>query len=88
MVSQPDEFPAAAAACQRLRPEYVVRVEGTVRLRKDPNLRIPTGKLEVAVESVTLLNAVTRKLPFLPADDDAPPGEETRLRNRVLDLRS
>lgn len=87
VVSQPDEFPEAAAECQRLRAEYVVQVEGRVRLRKDPNPRIPTGKLELEVENVKLLNAVSRKLPFLPADEDGALGEETRLRHRVLDLR-
>ena len=87
IVSEPEEHPSAADACQRLRNEYVVRIDGTVRLRKDPNPRMPTGNLEVAVEAVTILNTVTRKLPFLPADDDATPGEETRLRHRVLDLR-
>ena len=86
IISQPEEFPEAAAACQRLRNEYVVCVEGTVRLRKDPNPRIPSGKLELAASAVTVLNAVSQKLPFLPGDD-ALPREETRLRNRVIDLR-
>ena len=87
VVSHPDDFPEAAAACQRLRTENVIKVSGTVRLRKDPNPGIPTGTLELAVEAVSLLNAVTQKLPFLPADDTNVPGEETRLRHRVLDLR-
>ena len=87
VVSQPDEFPDAAAACQRLRTENVIQISGTVRLRKDPNPGIPTGTLELAVEVVTLLNTVSQKLPFLPADETNVPGEETRLRHRVLDLR-
>lgn len=40
----PEAQPAAAAAAERLRIEYVVAVTGTLRLRKDPNPNIPTGR--------------------------------------------
>lgn len=86
-VSQPDAFPEAAAQCQQMRNENVVQITGKVRKRQDPNPRIPSGYLELAVESVAILNTVEQKLPFLPADDSAHLGEESRLRNRVLDLR-
>jgi aspartyl-tRNA synthetase len=36
---------------------------------------------------VTVLNAVSAALPFLPADADARVSEEVRLRHRILDLR-
>lgn len=36
---------------------------------------------------VTILNTVSIKLPFLPADEELDVKEEVRLRNRVLDLR-
>lgn len=42
------------------------------------------------VDSVTVLNTVTRKLPFLVSVGDGEaeaPREEVRLRHRVLDLR-
>ncbi|KAK9824897.1 hypothetical protein WJX74_004037 [Apatococcus lobatus] len=86
VVTQPDAFPEAAEACQRLHSEWVIRVEGTLRKRKDPNPRIPTGEVELAVEKLQVLNPVAGLLPFLPADDTVP-REETRLRHRTLDLR-
>jgi aspartyl-tRNA synthetase len=49
------------------------------------------GTLELVAEQLTVLNAVTRPLPFLVGTgdaDDEPPREELRLRHRVLDLRS
>ena len=42
-VSVPGEYPEAHAAAERLRQEYVVRVEGELRLRKDPNPKMATG---------------------------------------------
>ena len=46
--------------------------------------------VELLVDTVTVLNTVTRKLPFLVSageGDDEAPREELRLRHRVLDLR-
>ena len=60
---------ATAAALGRLRAEYVVCIRGVVRARKDPNPNIPSGEVELVAEEVTLLNAVSGSLPFLPADD-------------------
>lgn len=85
-VSDPGQHPETAAACGRLRSEYVVQVQGRVRMRKDPNPRIPSGYLEMAVTRVNVLNVISRPLPFLPSEDGQL-GEETRLRHRILDLR-
>ena len=70
----------------RLRAEYVVALRGTVRARSAPNDKIPTGRIEVAVDGCEVLNAVSRSLPF-PVTGGAPAAEETRLRFRHLDLR-
>lgn len=86
VVSQPDEHPQAAAECGKLRSEYVVQIKGKVRKRKDPNPRIPSGDLELAVTDVRLLNALGRQIPFLPSEEEKL-SEETRLRHRILDLR-
>jgi aspartyl-tRNA synthetase len=43
---------AAAAALERLRAEFVVQVTGTLRLRKDPNPKMPTGGVELVAEQV------------------------------------
>lgn len=87
-VVSPDGDDDRAAALGRLRSEWVVRVTGTLRPRKDPNPALPTGDVELVADDVVLLNAVAAGgLPFLPADVDTDLGEETRLRHRVLDLR-
>lgn len=72
---------------EKIRSEYVVRIEGNLRARKDPNKKIPTGMVELEADAVTILNAVTSKLPFLPAEDSTQLSEEVRLKHRVLDLR-
>ncbi|GLC42021.1 hypothetical protein PLESTF_000111700 [Pleodorina starrii] len=81
--------PEVSRTASRLRNEYVVCVRGVLRARKDPNPRIPTGQLELLAEGVDILNVVTRPLPFpiSEAEEQEQPKEDTRLRNRVLDLR-
>ncbi|XP_028767097.1 aspartate--tRNA ligase, chloroplastic/mitochondrial [Neltuma alba] len=88
----PDEFPDAHSTINDLRLEYVVAIEGTVRSRPNEsiNKKMKTGFIEVAAESVQILNAVKSKLPFLvtTADDTKDSlKEEIRLRYRCLDLR-
>ncbi|KAK9807183.1 hypothetical protein WJX73_004912 [Symbiochloris irregularis] len=86
ITTRPEEQPEAAAACQRLRLEWVVKIQGTVTKRSDPNPDLPTGLVELVPSAVTVLNTAPAKLPLLPSDKTVPK-EETRLRNRVLDLR-
>ena len=73
---------------EKIRSEYVVRIEGNIRARKDPNKKIPTGMVELEADAVTVVNTVSSKLPFLPAEDNLQLSEEVRLKHRVLDLRS
>ena len=42
----------------------VVKVVGTVRERNNKNKNIKTGEVEVEVESIEVLNAVSKSLPF------------------------
>ncbi len=86
---EPQSDPELAKTAARLRSEWVVCITGTLRLRKDPNPKIPTGQVELLASRVTVLNAVTRLLPFpvSTAEEAEAPREELRLRNRVLDLR-
>ena len=44
--------PEVSKVAARLRQEYVVRVEGMVRARKDPNARMATGAVEVLATQV------------------------------------
>ena len=63
-----------------------MQVQGQIARRSDPNPELPTGQVELIPSKVAVLNTVPAKLPLLPADASLPK-EETRLRNRVLDLR-
>jgi len=70
-----------------LRSEYVIAVQGRVEMRpKDmENPRIATGAIEVAVNSLKILNE--SKTPHFPIDDESDVAENVRLRYRYLDLR-
>ena len=70
-----------------VRSEYVVAVEGTVRLRPEgtDNPELPTGAVELGECTVTLLNAA--EPPPFPVDDRVDVDEVIRLRHRFVDLR-
>ena len=69
----------AHTVLERLRNEYVVLVTGTVRARSSANAKVATGNVEVVAESVTILNTVTRSLPFSVSGGEAA-SEEVRLK--------
>ena len=73
---------------EHLRDEFVIRAEGTVRKRGEglENPNIPTGDIEVVVESMELLNR-SEALPVSTHDEGTETGEELRLKYRYLDLR-
>lgn len=77
---------AAYEMLSRVRAEYVVAIHGTVRARSSVNDKIPTGRVEVLVEKLEVLNSVSRSLPFAVTGGGAV-SEDTRLRYRALDLR-
>src|SRR4051812_21560529 len=72
---------------EKLRAEWVVRVDGKVRKRPagTENLDLPTGAVEVFVTEIEVLGP-SAELP-LQVFGDQPYPEETRLRYRFLDLR-
>lgn len=68
-----------------VRSEYILEVVGTVVERKDKNLKLPTGEVEIIARDVTIINT-SAATPIIVADEtDAL--EDTRLRYRYLDLR-
>jgi aspartyl-tRNA synthetase len=70
-----------------VRSEYVVAVEGTVRLRPEGTVNpdLPTGEVEVGDCTVRLLNAA--EPPPFPVDDRVDVDEVIRLKHRFVDLR-
>jgi aspartyl-tRNA synthetase len=78
---------AMLSIAQRLRSEFVVAVQGTVRRRSADtvNPKLPTGEVEVAARDIRVLSEA--KTPPFPVSDDSPVSEDVRLRYRYLDLR-
>jgi aspartyl-tRNA synthetase len=77
----------AFADGERLKPEWVVRVDGDVvaRSAETINPHLPTGEVEVRVKALDVL-AEVKDLP-LPVFGEPDYPEETRLKYRFLDLR-
>ncbi|MEG2171437.1 MAG: aspartate--tRNA ligase, partial [Erysipelotrichaceae bacterium] len=74
-----------AASISNVRNEYILQVQGCVVERKDKNLNLTTGEIEVKVEQVEIINKANTT-PLIIADEtDAL--EDTRLKYRYLDLR-
>ncbi|RKX17239.1 MAG: aspartate--tRNA ligase, partial [Candidatus Zixiibacteriota bacterium] len=65
--------------------EFVIQISGKVieRYAKNPNL--PTGEIEIQVETLTILN--TSDIPPFTIEDNTDGGEELRAKYRYLDLR-
>ena len=89
VVVEPDAHDAFAAAAT-VRSEYVVEVEGRVRLRpiEQRGRGTPTGEVEVVTSSLRVLSPAATP-PFLVdgSVDASEVAEELRLKHRYLDLR-
>ena len=85
VVADPDT-PDVFAAADRVRNEFVLRVEGSVRARPEDteNPDLKSGKVEVVATAVEIL--AIADTPPLQLDDESV-GDETRLRHRYVDLR-
>jgi aspartyl-tRNA synthetase len=72
---------------EELNAEFVIAVEGEVKLRSADtvNPNIATGEVELAASKLWILNE-SRTLPF-PLEDNVDVKEETRLKYRYVDLR-
>ena len=84
-VVDPDSL--AFEAAEKLRAEFVVRIDGKVRKRPvgTENIEMATGLVEVYVREIEVLGPAG-DLP-LPVFGDQPYPEDTRLKYRFLDLR-
>ncbi len=87
IVFNPEIDKEAHSKAQDLRNEYVISVEGVVKLRDDNmiNTKIPTGELEVMIDKFELLN--TSETPPFILEDNTDTNEDIRLKYRYLDLR-
>ncbi len=81
-------FDGGDAALERVRPESVITITGTVVARdKDAvNDKIPTGAIEVKAEHFDILTNAD-VLPFQVFGDDDTVAEDLRLKYRYIDLR-
>ena len=82
-----DSDSPAFAALEKVRAEWVIRIDGRVKARDAAlvNPKIPTGEIEVYATGIEVLGA-SEELP-LPVFGELEYPEETRLTYRFLDLR-
>ena len=87
VVVDPDTVEAFATA-DRSRSEYVLKIEGVVRLRPEGtrNTDKPTGMIEVLARDVQVLNE-SKTPPFQLDEHNVKVGEDARLKYRYIDLR-
>jgi aspartyl-tRNA synthetase len=85
VVCDPDRAEVFATA-EKIRNEFCVKIEGTVRKRPEgtTNANLTSGQIEILCTGLTILNPSVA-IPFQLDDDDL--SEVTRLTHRVLDLR-
>jgi aspartyl-tRNA synthetase len=86
LVINPERAPEASAAAHQIRNEFVLQAEGEVVERAPENVNpdLPTGAVELQVDSLAILSRST-PLPFQLEEEGV--DETLRLRYRWLDLR-
>ncbi len=79
--------PEVHQIAEKLGPEFVVRISGTVNVRPDKNANkdIPTGDVEILAQALEILNPSL--VPAFEIDDNSLVSEDVRLTYRYLDLR-
>ena len=76
---------ALTEQANHLGREYVVQVTGTVAERTNKNAQLPTGDIEIIVDSLRVLNG--SEVPPFTIEDETDGGDDLRMRYRYLDLR-
>jgi aspartyl-tRNA synthetase len=87
IVTDPESFPDAHKVIESARPEWVIQVEGLVRMRPSDqfNPKMLTGEIELEARKVSVLNAAKPTPIVVSREEDE--NEEIRLKYRYLDLR-
>ena len=76
---------ALCAQANKLGREYVIQVTGTVNERYAKNDKMPTGDIELLVDTLTILNA--SEVPPFTIEENTDGGDDLRMKYRYLDLR-
>ena len=86
VVCNPEDAESFAVA-ERVRSEYVLQIEGEVRLRPAgmDNGDLKSGKIEIVAKRLEILNS--SETPPYPLTEQAEVSEDVRLRHRYIDLR-
>jgi len=77
--------PEIVKAVKKLGREFVIKASGKVIERFSKNNKIPTGDIEIKVNSIEILNP--SKLPPFLIENETDGGEDLRMKFRYLDLR-
>jgi len=87
IVTDPEAYPEAHKAIEASKSEWVLQVEGLVRMRPSDqfNPKMATGEIELEARKVTILNPAKPTPIVVSRDEDD--NEDVRLRYRYLDLR-
>ncbi|MGJ7920595.1 aspartate--tRNA ligase [Neobacillus sp. LXY-4] len=87
IVFNQDVSSEALAIAEKVRSEYVLDIKGTVMAREAStvNENLKTGKIEVLVEEITIINEA--KTPPFQIEDKTEVSEDLRLKYRYLDMR-
>ncbi|OGU56872.1 MAG: aspartate--tRNA ligase [Ignavibacteria bacterium RBG_13_36_8] len=87
VVFEPTQNESVHNTAKKIRSEFVISIEGKVRKRPQgmENVEMPTGKIDVIVDNLVILNEA-QTTPF-EIKDDVDVNEELRLKYRYLDLR-
>jgi aspartyl-tRNA synthetase len=86
VVCNPEDA-ASFAIAEGVRSEYVLQIEGAVRLRPEgsDNPNMSSGKIEIVAKRMDILNS--SETPPFPLTEQAEVSEDVRLRHRYIDLR-
>ena len=85
LVFNMETHPALCEEARKLGREFVVSATGSVAERSNKNAKMPTGDVEIIVESLQVLNE--SKIPPFTVEDNTDGGEELRMKYRYIDLR-
>lgn len=85
IVEERSSRPEIVKAVKKLGREFVIKTRGKVVERYSKNNKIPTGDIEIKVDSIEILNP--SKLPPFLIENETDGGEDLRMRFRYLDLR-